>query len=32
MTEGYFSEACQVIEYNLIEMEDVEHFYDKKYH
>lgn len=32
MATGFFSSACQVIEYNLIEIEDLEAFYDEKYH
>ena len=32
MAEGFFSSACQVIEYNLIEIEDLELFYEQKYH
>jgi hypothetical protein len=29
---GFFSFACQVAEYNLIKMDDLQFFYEKKYH
>jgi hypothetical protein len=32
MAQGYFAYACQVIEYNLINMEDLEYYYAKGYH
>jgi len=32
MAQGFFASACQVVEYNLIEIEDLDYFYSKKYH
>lgn len=32
LSEGFFADACQVIEYNLINVGDLEYFYEKKYY
>lgn len=30
--EGFYADACQVAEYNLIKLSDIEYFYEKGYH
>lgn len=32
LREGFFASACQVIEYNLLKMADIEHFHSQKHH
>jgi len=32
LSQGFFADACQVIEYNLINVEDLEYFSMKKYY
>ena len=31
LAQGFFAYACQVIEYNLINVEDLDYFYEQKY-
>lgn len=32
ISQGFFADACQVVEYNLINVEDLEYFLEKKYY
>ena len=32
MQQGYFADSCQVLEYNLVKIADIEYFYSKNYH